>query len=71
MRDGRTIDGRRLNEDTATVQLIDRQEQLVSLEKTDIREYRIGTASEMPSFAGKLSTAEVADLLAYLISLRG
>src|SRR5205085_7553603 len=31
MRDGRMIEGRRLNEDTATVQLIDKQERLISL----------------------------------------
>ena len=41
-RDGRTIRGRRLNEDTYTVQLIDEQERLVSLDKTDIREFELG-----------------------------
>lgn len=70
-RDGRTIQGRRLNEDTETVQLIDRNARLISLSKGDIREFEIGTASEMPSFAGKLSKGELADLLAYLVSLRG
>jgi putative heme-binding domain-containing protein len=39
-RDGRTIRGRRVNEDTFTVQLIDEQERLVSLDKADIRENR-------------------------------
>jgi putative heme-binding domain-containing protein len=71
MRDGRTINGRRLNEDTFTVQLIDGQERLVSLAKTDIREVSVGTTSEMPSFAGKLNDGEIADLLAYLLSLKG
>jgi len=70
-RDGRTIQGRRLNEDTATVQLIDREGRLVSLLKGDIREFELGTTSGMPSFAGRLSDGEVADLLAYLVSLRG
>lgn len=70
-RDGRTIQGRRLNEDTASVQLIDRDARLISLSKADIREYELGTTSDMPSFAGKLSEREVADLLAYLLSLRG
>ena len=69
--DGRTIRGRRLNEDTATVQLIDQDEKLVSLSKSDIREYEIGQTSLMPSYAGKLSDDEVSDLLAYLVSLRG
>ena len=70
-RDGRTIRGRRLNEDTATVQLIDEAERLVSLSKSDIRELELGTTSDMPSFAGKLTSEELADLLAYLLSLRG
>jgi putative heme-binding domain-containing protein len=71
MRDGRAIRGRRLNEDTFTVQLIDENEKLVSLAKSEIREFEAGTASPMPSFAGKLTGEEIADLLAYLVSLRG
>ena len=71
MRDGRAIRGRRLNEDTFTVQLIDENERLLSLAKSDIREFEAGTASPMPSFAGKLTGEEIADLLAYLVSLRG
>jgi cytochrome c oxidase cbb3-type subunit 3 len=70
-RDGRTIRGRRLNEDTATVQLIDQDEKLVSLAKSDIRDYELGQTSDMPSYTGKLSGDELADLLAYLVSLRG
>ncbi len=71
MRDGSTIQGRRLNEDTETVQLITRDGRLISLSKRDIQNFEIGKTSEMPSFAGKLSTAETADLLAYLLSLKG
>jgi cytochrome c oxidase cbb3-type subunit 3 len=70
-RDGRNIRGRRLNEDTLTIQLIDENEKLVSLEKSEIREFDAGTASAMPSYAGKLTENEIADLLAYLVSLRG
>ncbi len=70
-RDGRTIRGRRLNEDTATVQLIDESEHLLSLSKSDIRELELDTTSSMPSITGKLSSDESADLLAYLLSLRG
>ena len=70
-RDGRTIRGRRFNEDTAMVLLIDEQERLVALPKTAIREYVLGTTSEMPSVAGKLTDEELADLLAYLLSLKG
>jgi putative heme-binding domain-containing protein len=70
-RDGRTVRGRRLNEDTFTVQLIDDQERLVSLEKSELREFEAARDSEMPSFAGKLSAEELAALLAYLLSLKG
>jgi len=71
MSDGRTIRGRRLNEDTFTVQLIDQQERLLSLQKSDIRQFELGAQSEMPSFRGTLSDEELSDLLAYLVSLRG
>ena len=70
-RDGRTITGRRLNEDTYTVQLIDDHERLVSLNKSDLREYSIVKASPMPSYKDKLTADELADLVAYLISLKG
>jgi cytochrome c oxidase cbb3-type subunit III len=70
-KDGRTISGRRLNEDTYTVQLIDDQERLVSLVKADLREYTILTTSLMPSYKDSLSADQQADLLAYLLSLQG
>jgi putative heme-binding domain-containing protein len=71
LRDGTVINGRRLNEDTYTVQLFDDHERLVSLNKTDLREYTILTTSPMPSYQGTLSPAEIADLVAYLLSLKG
>ncbi len=70
-RDGRTIRGRRLNEDTHTVQLIDEQERLVSLMKADLREYEVAKTSPMPSIAGTLTDDERSDLVAYLLSLKG
>jgi putative heme-binding domain-containing protein len=70
-RDGKTINGRRLNEDTYTVQLIDDQERLVSLVKADLREYTILTVSPMPSYRDRLTQDEVADVVAYLLSLKG
>jgi putative heme-binding domain-containing protein len=70
-KDGQAISGRRLNEDTFTVQIMDDKEQLVSLVKSDLRAYTILTESTMPSFDGKLTTAQLADVVSYLTSLKG
>ena len=70
-RDGKVINGRRLNEDTYTVQLLDEQEKLVSLIKADLREYSILTVSPMPSYKDRLTEGELADVVAYLLSLKG
>jgi mono/diheme cytochrome c family protein len=70
-KDGREIRGRRLNEDTYTVQLIDQDERLVSLNKADLKVFEVGKTSPMPSVAGTFTADEVADLVAYLLSLKG
>jgi putative heme-binding domain-containing protein len=70
-KDGTTIAGRRLNEDTYSVQIIDEREQLHSLLKADIKEFTVSTTSPMPSYKGKLSDGELADVLAYLLTLKG
>ena len=70
-RNGKVYNGRRLNEDTYSVQLVDEQERLVSLLKTDLREYQILTKSLMPSYKDKLASEELADVVAYLLSLKG
>jgi putative heme-binding domain-containing protein len=70
-KDGREIKGRRLNEDTYTVQLIDDQERLLSLDKGDLKAYELGKTSPMPSLQKTFTADEVADLLGYLLSLKG
>mgnify|MGYP001553219086 FL=1 len=70
-REGRVINGRRLNEDTYTVQLIDDHERLVSLSKADLKSYTISTVSPMPAYKDRLSEDEIADVLAYLLTLKG
>ncbi len=67
--DGETILGRRLNEDTYTVQLIDSKERLRSLVKANLVKYEVSTKSnKQPT---KLSGDEVADVIGYLVTLRG
>jgi putative heme-binding domain-containing protein len=70
-RDGKVINGRRLNEDTYTVQLIDEQAHLLSLTKADLREFTVLKTTPMPSYKDKFSAQELADLEAYLLSLKG
>jgi putative heme-binding domain-containing protein len=70
-RTGQVITGRRLNEDTYSVQLITTDNRLVSLTKADLKEYTVMTATAMPSYRGKFDAQELADVLAYLSSLKG
>jgi len=68
-RDGKTVRGRRLNEDTYTVQIIDDQERLLTFIKADLREFEVSTKSTMPP-ATSLSSEELADVIAYLLTLK-
>jgi putative heme-binding domain-containing protein len=70
-KDGRTISGRRLNEDTYSVQIMDDHEKLMSLMKSDLREFTVLKVSTMPSYKGTLTTQEIADIVSYLVSLKG
>jgi putative heme-binding domain-containing protein len=70
-KDGTILNGRRLNEDTYSVQIIDEGGGLRSVMKADLRDYTISTTSPMPSFKTTLSADEQADVLAYLLSLKG
>jgi len=71
MKDGTSLNGRRLNEDTYTVQIIDDKERLLSLVKADMRTYVVDTTSTMPSYAERLTPDEIADVIAYLLTLKG
>lgn len=70
-KDNKSIDGRRVNEDTYTVQIADTEGRLLSLTKADLRRFEISTKSNMPSYKGELSQQELADLVAYLLTLKG
>ena len=70
-KDGREIKGRRLNEDTYTVQILDDQERLLSLDKANLKTYELGKTSPMPSLQQTFTADEVSDLIGYLLSLKG
>lgn len=68
---GATITGRLLNQDAFTVQLFDDKERLLSFSKSDLKEYAFLEKSPMPSYQSKLSPKEVADIVSYLVTLKG
>ena len=69
-KDGATVTGRLLNIDTYTVQMIDTKEQLRSFTKTNLKEHGF-IPTPMPSFKSTFNTQELADVVSYLVSLKG
>ena len=69
-RDGTAITGRVINRDSFSFQVIDSKERLLMLDIADLREYSFSEKSAMPSFKTRLTPAEVADLVTYLMSLK-
>lgn len=67
---GTVITGRRMNEDTYTIQLMSNDGNLVPLEKDDLRSLTILKDSPMPSVKGKFTDEQISDLVAYLASLK-
>jgi len=68
--DGRRVTGRLLNHDTYTVQILDADERLRSFVKAELREHGF-IASPMPSYRDRLDAQAVADVVSYLVSLKG
>jgi mono/diheme cytochrome c family protein len=69
MKDGKTIWGKLLNVDTFAIQIFDSNETLANIPKSNVREMTM--TSPMPSYRDKLSTQELADVVSYLMSLKG
>jgi putative heme-binding domain-containing protein len=69
-KDGVSVTGRLLNHDTFTVQILDSKEQLRSFVKTDLKEQGF-IPTPMPSYKGRLDPQETADVVSYLVSLKG
>jgi putative heme-binding domain-containing protein len=71
-KDGRTFDGTRVAEDSFRIAIQDAKGNFHSFQKADLREFKKEPGkSVMPGFQGKLSDAQVNDLVAYLASLKG
>ena len=70
-KDGTVISALLLNQDMYSVQLLDANGALVSLQKSDLRESGLLKTSPMPPDQDKVTPQELADLIAYVGSLRG
>lgn len=70
-RDGVSSTARLLNQDTFTLQVIDSKEHVTSVAKSSLREYSFMKNSPMPSYRDKFSPQDLADVIAYLVSLKG
>ena len=70
-KDGRSITGVRRNEDSFSIQIMDRREEIHRFLKKDLREVIYEPGSLMPEYTDEiLSDEQLQDLLAYLDSLR-
>jgi len=68
--DGKEITGVTLNEDSFTVQLMDRSERLYSFEKDKLRSFKKSRVSLMPAYdTSLLSDKDLQDIVAYLLSV--
>jgi cytochrome c oxidase cbb3-type subunit III len=70
MKDGKVVEGMRLDEDSFTLQLRDAKGQLHSINKLDTSKIEVlAGKSFMPSYKDKLTDTQLNDLVAYLASL--
>jgi cytochrome c oxidase cbb3-type subunit 3 len=70
-RDGTTVSGRLLNQDTFTLQVLDANERLVLLQKANLRDYAVLKNSPMPSYKDTFTAQELSDIIAFLVTLKG
>ena len=67
---GAPVRGVLLNQDTFSVQLRDEQQNLRAFLKSDLKQHGF-LPSPMPSYRGRLTPQEVADVVSYLLTLKG
>jgi putative heme-binding domain-containing protein len=65
-KDGKTVTGRLLNQDTYSVQIMDSTQHLAAYQRADVRNFHFVEKGLMPSYSGKLSNQDVDDILNYL-----
>ena len=68
-RSGQTVRGTLLNQDPFTIQMRDQAGELRAFQKSDLTSFAF-QPSAMPSYRGRLTNQELADVIAYLLSLR-
>jgi putative heme-binding domain-containing protein len=70
--EGVAMSGTLLNEDKYSIQILDSRDRLLSVKRSDLREFSFTTdKSPMPSYKDSLTHQELSDLVSYLSSLRG
>lgn len=69
-KDGQSRSGFLMNEDTYMIQILDFQKGLMAIPRSQFKDYGVDKGSAMPSYKGKLSDAELDDVVAYLASLK-
>lgn len=68
---GKTVEGKLLNQDGFSVQLIDATGHLLTFERANLRDFTIITANPMPSYANRLAPQDLSLLVKYLETLTG
>jgi putative heme-binding domain-containing protein len=70
-KDGASVTGKLLNQDAISVQVMNPKEELKTYLRANLREFTILDKGLMPSVQGTLTDQQVADIVSYLISLKG
>jgi putative heme-binding domain-containing protein len=70
LNNGKTVRGKLLNQGPYSIQLLDTDGNLVAYKRSDVRSGQFTDPPQMPSYKGKLTDRQIADLVAYLASLQ-
>lgn len=70
LKTGTVVRGMLLNQDTFSVQMHDQAKNLRSFQKSELKDHGF-LPSAMPSYQGRLTPQEVADVVSYLLTLKG